>query len=98
MPVVWIPSLLQGLTGGAATVTVPGRTLRQVIDNLDARYPGIKERLVDPGAGRPQPEIAAAIDGDTEHLGLIQPLDEDSEIQFIPAVSGGAPGDAPRIE
>ena len=88
MPVVWIPSLLQGLTGGAATVTVAGRTLRQVIENLDARYPGIKERLVDE-EGRLQPEIAAAIDGDTTHLGLIQPLAEDSEIQFIPAVSGG---------
>ncbi|HEX2173005.1 MAG TPA: MoaD/ThiS family protein [Dehalococcoidia bacterium] len=91
MAVVWIPSLLQGLTDGAATVTVPGRTLRQVIDNLEARYPGVKERLVDTEEGRLQPEIAAAIDGDTEHLGLIQPLEEDSEIQFIPAVSGGAP-------
>ena len=90
MPVVWIPSLLQGLTGGASTVTVPGRTLRQVIDNLDAQHPGIKERLVDE-EGRLQPEIAAAIDGDTEHLGLIQPLDDTSEVQFIPAVSGGAP-------
>ncbi len=89
MPVVWIPSLLQGLTGGTATVTVPGRTLRQVIDNLDACYPGLKERLLD-DEGRLQPEIVAAIDAETTHLGLIQPVEEDSEIQFIPAVSGGA--------
>lgn len=89
MATVWIPSLLQALTGGAHTVTVPGRTLRQVINNLDAQFPGLKDRLVDDEGGL-VPEIAAAIDGDTEHLGMIQPLDEDSEIQFIPAVSGGA--------
>lgn len=90
MPVVWIPSLLRDFTGGASTVEVPGRTLRQVINNLNDRYPGIKERLIDED-GQLHADIAAAIDGDTEHLGLIQPLDDNSEIQFVPAVSGGAP-------
>lgn len=89
MPVVWIPALLQSLTDGAATVTVPGRTLRQVIDNLETRYPGLQARLIDPVENRLHPEIVAAIDSETTHLGLIQPLDPDSEIQFIPAVSGG---------
>ena len=88
MAVVWIPSLLQGLTGGAGTVTVPGATLRQVIENLDARYPGLKERLLDE-QGRLRMEIVAAIDGATSHLGLIEPVGEDTEIQFIPAISGG---------
>jgi molybdopterin converting factor small subunit len=80
---------MQTLTGGDRTATVPGATLREVIDNLDARYPGIKNRLLDEN-GRLQPDIAAAIDGETEHFGLIEPVRENSEIHFIPAISGGS--------
>ena len=35
MPDVWIPPLMQRLTGGQKQVHVAGRTVRQVIDNLD---------------------------------------------------------------
>src|ERR1700692_2745455 len=87
MAVVWIPALLQGLAGGDRTATIPGATLREVIDNLDARYPGMKERLLDDG--RLRPEIAAAIDGETEHWGLLEPVKESSEVHFIPAIGGG---------
>tara|TARA_Y100000588_G_scaffold373645_1_gene447751 strand:+ start:231 stop:497 length:267 start_codon:yes stop_codon:yes gene_type:complete len=85
---VFIPSLLEGLTGGTRIVEVPGRNLRQVINTLDERFPGIKERLLDDG-GALIPEIMAAIDGETNHLGLLQPVDESSEIQFVPAIGGG---------
>ena len=88
MAVVWIPSLMQSLTGGDRTVTVPGKTLREVINNLDARYPGIKDRLLTE-EGQLRPDIAAAIDGETEHFGLIEPVREGSEIHFIPAIGGG---------
>lgn len=87
MAVVWIPSLLQGLSGGIKTVRVEGATLRQLLDNLDARFPGIEAKLVEDG--RLRPELAVAIDGETQHLGMLEPLGEDTEIQFIPAISGG---------
>jgi len=85
---VFIPSLLEGLTGGARTVEVSGRNLRQVINALDERYPGMKERLLDED-GALIPEIMAAIDGETNHLGLLQPVTETTEIQFVPAIGGG---------
>ena len=88
MATVFIPTLLEGLTGGARTVAVPGGNLRQVIDALEARFPGMKERLLDE-EGRLIPEIMAAIDGETNHLGLLQPVGETSEIQFVPAIGGG---------
>ena len=88
MAVVWVPSLLQGFTGGASTVTVPGATLREVIDNIEPRYPGLKDRLLD-DEGHLRPEIAAAIDGETEHYGMLEPVRENSEIHFIPAIGGG---------
>jgi sulfur-carrier protein len=86
--VVWIPALLQSLTGGDRTATVPGSTLRDVIDSLDARYPGMKDRLLDDD-GHLRPEIAAAIDGETEHWGLLEPVKDTSEVHFIPAIGGG---------
>ena len=88
MATVWIPSLLQTLTDGERTASIPGETLREVINNLDARYPGMKERLLDE-EGHLRPEIAAAIDGETEHWGLLEPVKDTSEVHFIPAIGGG---------
>jgi molybdopterin synthase sulfur carrier subunit len=88
MPVVFVPSLLRGLTGGATQVRIDGRNLRELLDNLEAAHPGMKDRLAD-DTGRIRPEIVAAIDGETEHMGLLEPLQEDTEVHFIPAIGGG---------
>jgi molybdopterin converting factor small subunit len=87
MAVVWIPPLLQSLTGGADKVTVSGKTLRQVLNRLDTLYPGIKDALLE--EDRILPGIAVVVDGEASHLGLIEPVGEESEIHFIPAISGG---------
>jgi molybdopterin synthase sulfur carrier subunit len=87
MAVVWIPSLLQSLTGGEDKVSVPGATVGEIIDNLEARFPGLKDRIVDGTEIRPH--IAVAIDGDVSPEGLEQAVQESSEIHFIPALSGG---------
>jgi molybdopterin synthase sulfur carrier subunit len=96
--VVWIPSLLQNLTGGEEKVMVSGATVGEIIDNLEARFPGLKERLVQSGEIRPH--IAVAIDGDVSPEGLEQDVQESSEIHFIPALSGGlrgGPAHAPAL-
>jgi molybdopterin synthase sulfur carrier subunit len=93
---VWIPSLLQSLTAGADKVEVSGATVGEIIDHLEARFPGIKDRLVQGGVIRPH--IAVAIDGDVSPEGLEQDVRESSEIHFIPALSGGlddSPAPAP---
>jgi sulfur-carrier protein len=87
MAEVWIPSLLQSLTGGAEKVSVHGTTVGEIIDHLEARFPGIRDRLVDGTEIRPH--IAVAIDGDVSPEGLEQDVQESSEIHFIPALSGG---------
>ncbi len=84
---VWIPSLLRDLTGGRETVRVAGRTVRQVIDALEGLYPGLRDRLCrDDGL---RPGIAVAVDTQLAPLGLLQPVRENSEVHFLPAVSGG---------
>ncbi len=88
MAIVFVPSLLRPLTKGKDKVTVEGANLRQVIRNLDAQYPGIKARLVDDD-GEVVDGMAIAIDGITSHMGLIEPVGENAEIHFIPAIGGG---------
>ena len=87
MATVWIPSLLRGLCSGAGTVEVPGRTLRQVIENLEAACPGIGARLLEDG--ELNLDLAFAVDGETTQIGLLQPVGESSEVHILPALGGG---------
>ncbi len=88
MPHVAIPSLMRKLTAGEEQVTVPGTTVREVIDNLEHRYPGVKARLCE--EGRIKPGIAVYIDGIlTTREGMRERLNADAEIHFLPAISGG---------
>jgi len=87
MPTVWIPALLRDVTGGQDIVTVPGSTLRQVIEALNQTYPGIKDRLCDANGLRSG--IAVAVDTEVARLGLSQPVGENSEIHILPAIGGG---------
>jgi molybdopterin converting factor small subunit len=86
MATVWIPPLVQGLTGGRQVVEAPGTTLREVIDNLDAEYPGLKGRLFE--NGRVRPGISVTVDGVVSNK-RNRSVREDSEIHFVPAISGG---------
>jgi molybdopterin synthase sulfur carrier subunit len=87
MATVFIPPLLRDLTQDRETVTVAGATVRQVIDALDRAYPGLKDRLCDANGLRPA--IAVAVGTAVSPLGLLQPVGEESEVHFLPALSGG---------
>ena len=87
MPVVWIPSLLRTFTGGEEKVVVSGATVQEVIEGLDARYPGVKARLCEDE--QLKPHLAVAVDGEVTPEGLRQRVRESSEVHFIPALSGG---------
>ena len=91
---VWIPSLLRDLTGGAETVTVPGASVRQVIDELDRLHPGARGRLCDGDALRAG--LAVVVDNEVARLGLLQPVGPDSEVHFLPAIGGGSAGSVTR--
>ena len=78
---------MQELSSGEQRVNVQGNNIRQVIDNLDAVYPGFKDRLVEDG--RVKPNISVAIDGEITPLGMIEKVEDASEVHFLPAISGG---------
>ena len=89
MPEVWLPPRMQSLTGGQQQVQVAGRTIRQVIENLERVYPGLKAQLYDDEEDIVMPGIAVVVDGETSQLGLLEHVREDSEVHFLPALGGG---------
>jgi sulfur-carrier protein len=87
VPTVYIPALLRTLTGGRASVEVEGATVRQVIDNLEEAWPGMRDRLLD--GGKLRPNISVAVDGEVTPMGLIEAVGPASEVHFIAAIKGG---------
>ncbi len=88
MASVWIPATMQHLTGGDAVVQASGRTVRELVARLDDIYPGLKATIVQDD-GRLRPGVAVAVDGYVSSLGLFQPIEERSDVQFVPAIGGG---------
>ena len=87
MPEVHIPAMLRELTGGRSTVEAAGATVREVIEDLERRWPGIRDRLTDDG--RLRPNLAVAIDGEVGPLGLREAVEPSSEVHFVAAIKGG---------
>lgn len=84
---VWIPSLLRDLTAGQEMIELPGTKVRHVLDELECRCPGIRDRLCEGDSLKTG--MAVIVDGQVSALGLSQPLGPDSEVHFLPALSGG---------
>jgi molybdopterin synthase sulfur carrier subunit len=78
---------MQKLTNGTSVVMVEGKTVREVIDNLDKQFPGIKDRLCE--NDRIRPNFAVAVNSEIITVGLRKQVEPDSEVHFLPAVSGG---------
>jgi molybdopterin synthase sulfur carrier subunit len=95
MPTVFIPSMMQKLTAGAQQIVVEGSSVRQVIRNLDKIHPGVKDWLVDDN--QLKSNISIAIDGIVTPMGLLEEVEDASEIHFVAAISGGACSSLARI-
>ena len=87
MPRIFIPPLLRTLTGDVHEVDVEATSVRQAIDALEARFPGVRSRLCD-GDGL-KPGLNVAVDGHIRHVGLLARVKPDSEVHFLPAIGGG---------
>ena len=88
MPAVYIPTMLQSVSGGVKRVDIQASTMRQVVDELERLYPGMKERLVEDGVIIPS--MSVSIDGEISRIGLLEKVGEDNEVHFVPAIGGGA--------
>ncbi|MEX0702431.1 MAG: MoaD/ThiS family protein [Planctomycetales bacterium] len=87
MPRVFLPPNLRPLAGGRESVEVEGRTVREVIANLDAACPGARDRLT--AGDQLKPGLAVSVGGSIASLGLRAPVAPDAEVHFLPAIGGG---------
>ena len=87
---VRIPTPLRKLTNNEEIVEVNGSTIDEAIAELQARYPGIKERLLD-DTGNVRRFVNVYVN--EEDIRFLQnqqtQLKEGDEISIIPAIAGG---------
>ena len=80
LAVVVVPPSLRALTG-AERVTLGASDVRGLLRALDARFPGFREKLGE--------RFAVAIDGDIRNDAELDELGEQTEVTFLPPLSGG---------
>ena len=88
MVAVFIPTMLQALSGGVKEINIEAKNVRQIVEELERLYPGLKERLVEDGQIRPN--ISVAVDGEVARMGILEKVEGGSEVHFVPAIGGGA--------
>lgn len=87
MAEVHLPRSLVALFPGASRrVMARGSTVAEVIADLDAQVPGIRNRLLDAGPSI-RTHINIFVAG--ERAALTTPVPDDATVHVIPAVSGG---------
>jgi len=87
---VRVPTPLQKLTKNQAEVKVSSANIRELIEDLEKRFPGIKERICDQ-TGKIRRFINIYVN-EEDVLFLQQeetPLKDGDEISIIPAIAGG---------
>lgn len=87
MPRVFLPPNLRPLAGGRESMELEGRTVGELIANLDAACPGVRERLM--AGDRLKPGLAVSVGGSVSSLGVRTPVPPDAEVHFLPAIGGG---------
>jgi molybdopterin synthase sulfur carrier subunit len=88
---VRIPTILRTYTQDQSQVTAEGATLTEVLDSLEASFPGIKARVVDEqGALRRFVNIYVAEEDVRFASGLDTPTPDGAQVSIIPAVAGGS--------
>ena len=91
MPVsIRVPTPLRKLTGNQSEVQIEGDTVASILTNMEAAYPGIKDRLCDE-SGQVRRFINIYVnEEDIRFLqGIETNLKQGDKIAIIPAIAGG---------
>ncbi len=84
---IHIPTQLRNYTNGATSVQAQGRTVDDVLAALDARYPGLRFRVVDE-QGQIRQHMRIFVDGErATEVGA--KVGATSEVHIFGALSGG---------
>ncbi|UGQ09600.1 MoaD family protein [Yinghuangia sp. ASG 101] len=88
---VRIPTILREYTGGAKAVEGTGKSINELIDDLESRHAGIRNRLVDESGDLRRFVNVYLNDEDIRFIdGISSTLDDGDTVTILPAVAGGA--------
>jgi molybdopterin synthase sulfur carrier subunit len=81
---------LRRLAGDQEIIEINAQTVGEVIDQLDAQFPGFRERICD-GDRQVKRFINIYVDGEDIRFlnGLSTAILDKSEISIVPAIAGG---------
>jgi molybdopterin synthase sulfur carrier subunit len=88
---VRIPTILRSYTGGEKAVQGSGDTLSQLLDDLNSRHNGLRDRLVTDQGSLHRFVNVYVNDEDVRFLGGLETkLSDGDNVTVLPAVAGGA--------
>lgn len=87
---VRVPTVLRTHTEGARAVPAEGATLRELIDDLEARHEGLKPKIVSDDGDLAKFVNVYVNDEDARFLdGIDTRLSDGDTVSILPAVAGG---------
>ncbi|MDB4942110.1 MAG: MoaD and/or ThiS family protein [Labilithrix sp.] len=86
---VRIPAALRSLTGGADEVQASGATVGALIEDLERKHPGMKDRLLDEKGVRRFINIYVGEEDVRFSGGLGTELKAGEQVSIVPAIAGG---------
>jgi sulfur-carrier protein len=87
---VRIPTILRSYTGGQKSIEGSGSTLDELFADIDGRYDGLRERLIDDSGLRRFINVYLN-DEDVRFIGgLSAPVSDGDTVTVLPAVAGGS--------
>jgi molybdopterin converting factor small subunit len=90
MSTVKLPPVLRKLSGGVKEVQVEGETVGAVLDELDTKFPGLKQQLLTEDGQIARFVNVYVNEDDVRFLqGLITPVSPSDTVIILPAMSGG---------
>jgi molybdopterin converting factor small subunit len=91
MPVkVKIPTMMRAQSGGQPVVEGEGPTVREVLSDIESRYPGLTSRIVTSDGTLHRFVNLYVNDEDVRYLGSLETaVGEGDTISVLPAVAGG---------
>ncbi len=87
---VRIPTALRKFTGGQEFVEAKGSNIREIIDDIETKHPGIRAKICD-NSGALRRFVNIYLDGDDIRFlsGLDTETPEGKEISIVPSIAGG---------
>lgn len=87
---VKLPTILRPKAQGQAQVEAAGQTLRELLGDLEQRYPGITATVVTEDGGLHRFVNVYVNDEDVRYLGSLETaVGESDTVSILPAVAGG---------